>query len=723
MNKGSYAEKSKLLLQETLDVLRNKPINSTFYERLELLENELIRYRALPQPLRQGYAHAYFLENISCPVQKHDILLGRIVEIVPDKDQEKYFQEVLEKHWKERIYFTVDTGHCTFDWENLIKSGLNGYIEKCDKELQRRLQEGDNAERIIYLQGMQLVYRAYQRYIERYAIEAQKAGLVQAATACHHIAYYPPSNFYEAMQLYLFVTHIYSMCSVRGTATLSCGRMDDILAPFYERDIAEGRLTREEAGYIIDDFNCKSAMTLGRGEHQMSGEYGTGWIRNPMYDNPTYVILGGYSNHSRRNPLTELFLERIHPRLENPVYVFRRTKETDRGIWTKVCDKLRQNASLLVYNDETVIPAMRNAGIDAEDAVNYTMHGCNWPDIQGMNVNISVGNPIPARLMEVLFDQKKGKPKQNFSTMEEIYKAFEENWRQYIREKYKEERAKREREAETSCQTLYVKDCFMRGPLEKAIGSDYAVKYRIMQNLILNVGTAADILAALEQVVFGENPVSMDTLAEALSVNFKGYEDLHRRCKKAPKFGQDDERSDAHAVRIIKCMTDIVSEEAVNPKTGLRDLITTCVTATDMLHLRDGSRMGATPDGRLAGQPLSENLSPSVGSGCVATELLNSVSKLPLNRICSGALNVRMSENIRSGDKGLMYLAALLETYFNNGGMQIQLSVADTKTLQEAQMYPEKYSDLMVRITGYSAVFVDMCREAQNEIIRRDEMI
>ena len=134
------------------------------------------------------------------------------------------------------------------------------------------------------------------------------------------------------------------------------------------------------------------------------------------------------------------------------------------------------------------------------------------------------------------------------------------------------------------------------------------------------------------------------------------------------------------------------------------------------------ARTAPTPDGRRAGAPVSENLSPTPGYARSVTALLRSVAKLPLDRICSGALNLRLSTGSVRGDEGAERLKILADTYFELGGMQLQLSVTDTEVLRDAQEHPEKYPDLMVRITGYSALFVDMCRAAQNEIIRRDEL-
>ena len=176
--------------------------------------------------------------------------------------------------------------------------------------------------------------------------------------------------------------------------------------------------------------------------------------------------------------------------------------------------------------------------------------------------------------------------------------------------------------------------------------------------------------------------------------------------------------------QIVRAMErgDVALEESVNPKTGKQDIHVVGVTITDSNHFYVGAALPATPDGRLAHEPVSENLSPTKGNAESVTALLNSVSKIDFSTCASGALNVRMPKNLVSGDDGLQRLMILLETYFENGGLQSQISVADTAELRDAQAHPENYPDLMVRVTGYSAVFVDMCKKAQEEIIHRDEV-
>ena len=718
MNTLNYSEKSTLLIKETLESLRNKPVNSTFLERTRLTAEAVELFEFEEQNLRLGHALSYVLERASCPVEKHDILLGRFPESVPTEVEEEEFLRCC-KTLKEKGFYTPDNGHTPLDWEELMRVGLGGYSAKCDKELQRRRGEGDE-DKIKYLEGASLVYGAFSRYILRYADAAKDMGMTEAEKNCRNVACRPPENFAEALQLVLMVANIYSVYCVEGNATLCCGRMDDYLLPFYLRDLQSGKLTRETAGYLIDDFNCKVSLTVGRGEHQIQGGNNTGWHRNPAYDSPLYVIIGGYSNHGdhRDNPLSRLFIERINPRFENPVYVFRRTKDTKKELFRLVCDKMRANSTIILYNDETEIPAFEFAGVSHEDAVNYTIHGCNWPDIQGLNTYRVLHLPLPMLIMDSLFDEN-GDVRRNFSSMDEVYGAVAERFRKIAADKYRE--CLTEREDRGFKYSLRVSDLFKRGILEEACSGYCSAKYPFVHNRLVYIGTAADMLAAVEELVFG-GKVSLQRLAEALKANFNGYEDVLKLCLSAPKYGHDDDRADRHAVRLLTSLTDIAREESFDKKSGERKIYATAVMITDMFYRGEGELHGATPDGRRAEAPFSENLSPTRGQSHAVTSLLNSVSKLPFERIASGALNIKLTPSMIADEDGLFRLTALAETYFLRGGMQLQLSVADSETLRAAQQDPDSYRDIMVRITGYSAVFVDMCKYAQDEIIARDKL-
>ena len=723
-------EKIQIQRAEIVAQLKNKPINSTLTERWFLIDEATRLYEGLPQAMILGKGLQYILERASTPINECDILLGRFVDRVPTEEEDAKLQDIwIAGRNKKHPIVGFNRGHNVFDWETLVRIGITGYIEKTEARLKELKSEDPERKKVDFVKGMLLVYRAIKTYIERYAKAAEEAGMADCAEVCKHLSVGAPQSFREAMQLVLFVYTVYTIYAGRRVACLTLGRMDNYLLPFYLQDIYKNTLTPEEAGYIIDDFNCKLNLHLGRGEHQLSkeGDEGnnTGWDRNPAYDSPTYVVLGGYTKvlgyDHRTNPLTKLFAEHIDPAMKEPVYIYRWNQNRSEEVWDVICDRVRNNASILIYNDHTMISAMEHSGVETKDARNYTVHACNWPDIAGgYFVAKMAGETIPNTLYAVLFED--GVLKTDIASVEEIYQKVAERYRALIKPVYE---ALRERFADPQRPIkglLSIDDCFTQGTLEHGYGfREGGVKYIGVYHLLRNIGTAADMMAAIDELVFRQKSCSLEALSEALKHNFEGYDDIYALCKKAPKFGTDTELADTHAVRLMNTLLDVIDEVATN-ENGIKDIIPLNVTITDMDHLKDGAKMKATPDGRRDGEPLSENLSPSVGYRTNVTSVLNSVAKLPFNRIHAGAHNVRLAKNIVSGERGLTALKTLLDTYFGNGGMQIQVSVADTVVLKKAQQDPDSYRDLMVRITGYSAIFTDMSKRGQDEVIRRDEM-
>jgi formate C-acetyltransferase len=379
---------------------------------------------------------------------------------------------------------------------------------------------------------------------------------------------------------------------------------------------------------------------------------------------------------------------------------------------------MRANASAMVYNDENVIPAMVNSGIAEQDAVTYTMHGCNWPDVPGIERRFChCAAELPRYVLDTL-----GDPETRPESMEDVYRGIAARFRTPIEQACTRLRDERRRWDDHAPGRLRADDCFLDGPVDRARSWQFGgLKYDQVTCPVWSLATAADSLAALDELVFRSQTVSLDALKAALQADFAGSEPLRQSCLNAPKFGRDDDRADRHAVRLLEIVLQEV-DRACRLDSDDPVIVFRCLE-TDMAHIGFGKRLGATPDGRRAGQPTSENTSPYPGSATKGvTGLLRSVAKLPLSRIHSGALNVRLQPRLFAGDEGLTRLAKLLRTYFDMGGLQVQLSFADVQELRDAQANPERHRDLMVRITGYSAAFVDMSVAAQEEIIRREEM-
>ena len=716
-------QKAQKSIDEAIALLREKPIESTLVERYFLLYEAWDLVIGLPQPLQQGKGLYHVLSRASLPIKDFDLLLGRYDDHVPSAEEQKKLDELFKRKPNDNPIVSKNGGHRTLQLKRMLDIGVGGYLAQVEARIERAKADGEDQNTLWFLEGMAWVYRALLLYIERYGEAAREAGFTECAEACKSLTEGKPKTFREALQLVLFIYNVYLIYAGCTVACVNVGRLDELLRELYESDLRAGILSEEDAGALIDDFSAKMSLHLGRGEHQMaylSEEYPhTGWLRNPVFDSPGYITLGGYSNHGdhKKNPLTLLFAKHIHPKLKNPIYVCRYTADGYDELWDILCEKARDNASLLLYNDETMIRAHKHIGVEEEDAVNYSIHPCNWADIAGDSIIVDrCGEPMPHVLNRVLSSGK------IFTCMDDIYREVREAYAACIRPAFARYREKHLQKPEKSNGILHLDDCFCEGVIPSARSLfNGGAKYEAIYVFLRNIGTATDILSAVDTLVFRDKVCTLSHLLTAASDDFEGHPDILAYCRKAPKYGTDNALADAHACRLMRELLDTIDREATNEE-GKRDVCTLNVTINDSNHLWDGKMMQATLDGRRKGKPLSENLGPTVGYSVGVTSLLNSVSKLPFDRIHSGTLNVRLQRRMMEGDAGALRMKALVKAYFEQGGMQMQISVTDTEELKNAQKCPDEYRDLMVRITGYSAIFVDMSKGAQNEFIRREEL-
>ncbi len=709
-----------MCVSEVTESLRGKSVRSATLERLGVTREADARVRDLPQPLQFSRGLGHILDNLHLPVRPRDRIVGRIEEEVPDEEGERLLAAAA-KEWNGRGTppWMRDVGHVCFDWDRLLREGLAGLQAAAEGQLRGRRGQGQAGE-AVYLEGAVGVYQALRRYASRYAAAADAGGLHSCGAWCRAVADGAPATFAEAIQLMWLVGLVF--CAVvTPNSALTFGRMDQLLLPFYRRDLAAGRLTRAEAGELFLDFCAKTNLLLGRGEHQMSGEgeKSTGWLRNLSFDYTPYIVLGGCRGDGSPavNELTELLMEQVVPQFKTPDVVLRYTPDVPDAFWRAVCEKARRNASVFVYNDAKVIPALEHAGVPANVAIEYTMRGCNAVALPGSNQcaehYIWLLNHVRDSLVEAAAGAR---------SMNDVYAVVRSRVRRDL-----EEIVARISKWKQDCDTagpdvLRFEDCFSIGTIERArsaaLGADTNHGAQIC---IGTLGNAADSLAAVDTLVFGAGGVSLGELVAAMRDDYAGGERLRLLCVHAPKFGRDDDAADSHAVALVTMVLEELAR--LRRAGGLPGLLLPCTQSNLHTIVALSGRIGATPDGRRAGQPVSDNTSPAAGS-CTRgpTAMFRSLAKLPMDRLCSGALNVRLHPGYFAGPDGLRTLAAMLRAYLDEGGLQVQLSLADTAQLRDAQRRPESHRELMVRITGYSAVFIDMSRKAQDEIIRREEL-
>lgn len=723
-----------------------KPLRATAAERVAILDEIKSQYKELPQPLRFSKFLSVLLGRVSVPIEPYDLIAGRCVDRELSEDEEARFQAFL-KHPDYPIgKVFLSSGHCTYSWEDVVASGLGGLRERA----RENLKHCKTPEKRDFLTAIIEVYDTLEAYMLRYADAAEQAGNSSLAQNLRRAASYRPDSFASMLQL-LWIIALVDCAYITLNPTLTVGRLDRILYPLYRADIEKGVLTREQAKEYITDYYCKHNLIMGRGEHQVGDETNsTTFQRICNFDAPQYLLLAGTDENGAPavNELTELFAECILPAFKNPVMVVRYFRNMDQqypALWNLLTKKALQSASLMFYNDGNVISTLLRMGLPIEDCRKYAHFGCNWPSpgadgawIQGgprsdrydaylseeerrelciPYMRMNTPNGWPEDLMIVLRELAEREPET--VTMEDVYEGFFARMSDFIDRKLahlSHEVAVRRRRPSA---VMTYGDAFFTHSIESAECFSAGAKYHFGLQSFQMFGTVADSFIAVDQLVMIEKKLTLRQLLEAVDADFVGYEEILSLCRGADKYGMDTPLSNAHATRLSHTACQLVIEKN-RPYLEKEKLFLVPCMQSDTWHLKNGERFGATPDGRRAHMPFSQNIRPSNGV-CVngLTAMLNSVLCLPTDGLLSGALNLDVDPQQFSGERGHELFATVLGVYFNEGGLHAQVTTANVDTLIDAQIHPDQHRDLRVRVTGYSGIFVDICKRLQDDIIER----
>ncbi len=736
-------------ISEAERALTEKPLLATSVERVLILHELRSFGKELPQPLRCAALLRELLSRVSLPLEPYDLIAGRCVDRLLDEREEQIFRELSSPGKNPARTALFGGGHCVFEWELLVKEGLVG--------LRRRAEEGLSAqrdgERRIFLEGMIGIYDAVIAYLLRYAAAAEEKGMHAVARNLTECATAAPTTFAAALQL-LFTVTLIDCAYLTPNPTLTVGRLDQILYPFYQRDLAAGILTREEAGDYITDYYCKHNLIMGRGEHQVGdATNSTTFDRIYCFDAPQYLLLAGTDarGESAVNDLTLLFAECIRPSFKNPVIVVRYFKgmnEKHPALWQVLMEKALQSASMMFYHDGNMLATWERLGIPKEECRNYAHFGCNWPTIgvhgawtkgtQKSPIYRAYASPEEAeikgshlfeptvvknwpetfvRIMEELAAREGGEP----LSIEDFYTAFFAEMGELIDRKLQISAKEVEIRQRRPAAVLTFADCFFADAIEAAGGHGAVARYHFDLQTFSMFGTVADCFITVDELVFQKKRVTLGQLFEAVKADFKGYEGVLALCRSVEKYGSDTPFSNAHATRLSHTFAALVADRSRPYVERCGVLLTPCMQS-DTWHLKMGEQSGATPDGRRAGMLFSQNTRPA-GGACKngLTAMLASMLCLPQDGLLSGALNLDIDPADFKGKEGERLLGALLATYFNRGGLHAQISAAGKEELVDAQIHPELHRDLRVRVTGYSGVFVDITKRLQDDIIKRFE--
>ena len=733
----------QISIDEAAAILTERPMLAADAERILIAYDIKDDYAESPQPVRFAGFLSALLDRVSVPLEKHDLIAGRSVIRELTNAEERIYRKLLEDP-RYPYYTTVyGSGHCSYDWEMVIAQGLPGLIKKARDSMESKADKG----RKVFLKSIIHIYEAIQRYLLRYGEAAECRGMPDLADTLRKAALEKPADFRTALQLLWIITLI-DASYVTANPTLTLGRLDKLLYPLYRADLDSGRLTREEAADLITDYYCKHNLNMGRGEHQVGDDSNTStWGRVFNFDAPQYLLLGGTDAGGQYavNELTALFAECIQPSFKNPVVVFYYAPGMNTAypeLWNTLMDKALRSSSLMFYNDANIKSTFSALGLPREDFQNYHHFGCNWPS-PGSHSYWLHGWPAASAFCAFESEQEASQvsnayirsPEKGWPdiflrvlrevrndpgvTIDAIYEKFQQLMADFISQKTDQgvqELRVRRRKPWAAC---FFTDCFTQAPIERGECFSACAKYVFALQAFAMFGTVCDCFTVVDDLCLRNKKLTIGELLDGVDANFKGYEQILAMCRSVPKYGSDDAFSNKHVKRLAEMMADTVREKGTKYLKSDGFFLVPCLQS-DTWHLKDGLQYGATPDGRLAQTSFTQNARPANGS-CTngLTGMFNAMLNIPQNGYLSGALNLDVDPKQFDGETGLSLFGALLAVYLNRGGLHAQVTSVSIEDLLDAQMHPYLHRDLRVRVTGYSGVFVDICKALQDDIIER----
>jgi formate C-acetyltransferase len=643
-------------------------------------------------------------------------------------------------------YFFNGVGHICVDYAKVLQKGFKGIAEEALEEAKKLdITNPDDHKKLQFLNAVVITSNAAINFAKRFAAEARrlaaieknpqrKAELEKIAENCEWVPANPARSFYEALQSFWFVQLIIQLES--NGHSISPMRFDQYMYPYYAADIASGKITKEEAQELLDclwvKFNDINKVR-DEGSTKAFGGY-------PMFQN---LIVGGQTPDGRdaTNELSFMCLEATaHVRMPQPSISIRVWNKTPEELLLKAAEVSRIGLGMpAYYNDEVIIPALVNRGLTLEDARDYGIIGCvepqkmgkteGWHDAAFFNMakvlELTIYNgecPNDCTKCSVKCSTKQLGPKTgeftSFKTFDEFMEAFRQQMAYFVKLLVIADNAvdlAHAQKAPLPFLSSMVADCIKRG---KSLGEGGAI-YNFTGPQGVGVANVGDSLAALKYLVYEQKVISPVELKEALQKNFEGKEDLRQiLLTRAPKYGNDDDSVDllAREAALIYCRE---VEKYTNPRGGHFQPGLYPVSANVPL----GAMTGATPDGRLAGTPLADGVSPASGRDLEGpTAAVTSVAKLDHHIASNGTLlNLKFHPAALAGESGLRNLASLVRTFFDQKGLHVQFNVVSKDTLLDAQRNPERYRSLVVRVAGYSAFFTALDKAIQDDIIARTE--
>ena len=740
-NMSIYIEDKSLLAGNQATKNRNAPIFPEY--TMEFVMNELDQFEK-----RDGdifYITEKTKEQLReiAPFWQNNNLRARGEALLPE--EVRVFMETGVFGMEGKL--NAGDAHLAVNYERILKDGLRGYekrVKECKATLD--LTNPDNIDKYCFYNAVLIVLEAVRNFANRYSVLAKdlaekelnqkrKIELLEISRICSKVPYEPAETFQEAVQSVWFIQLILQIES--NGHSLSYGRFDQYMYPYYDRDIKNGTIKESEALELLTCLWIKT-LTINKVRSQAHTLSSAG---SPMYQN---VTIAGQTTDKKDavNDLSFLVLKSVaQTRLTQPNLTVRYHKNINKHFLDECVEVMRLGFGMpALNNDEIIIPSFMDWQVKEEDAYNYSAIGCVETAVPGKwgyrCTGMSYIN-FPRMLLctmnngvDLTSNRRFTKGYGYFTEMEsyeELLKAWDKTIREITRYSVIVENVidkASERDVPDILCSALTDDCIARG---KTIKEGGAV-YDFISGLQVGIANMADCLAAIKKLVYEEKKITRQELWDAILDDFsspKNKKIQEMLIREAPKYGNDDDYVDQ---LIVEAYDSYIEEIEKYPNTrynrgpigGIRYAGTSSISA----NVGQGMSTMATPDGRNAFEPLAEGCSPAHNSDKNGpTAVFKSVSKLRTNKITGGVLlNQKMTPQMLSTEENRQKLELLIKTFFNRlHGYHVQYNIVSKETLIDAQKHPEKHKDLIVRVAGYSAFFNVLSKKTQDDIIGRTE--
>jgi len=666
---------------------------------------------ARPADLRANGIHSLFTATTPV-ILKNELIAGNRLSLFTNNINPvvlEYAKNTVDR-FRER-WFETCRDHFAPDYRRILSLGIPGLINEIDASLLRHRNDGEKCET---LRSMRLTLVGFSEMIGNYISAAEKSltdkeynkerleGIINTSRA---LLKGKPSSFKEALQLVWYCHNAFLM---EERYAMALGRLDQYLYPFYKNDTEKGLITDDEVTELLENI----------------------FIR--LQDDVVNICIGGQNvrGECEINGLSLCILRAVgNCNVPGPNLSLRLTKNTPDEFLDECLKVIGTGLGYpAIMNDDINIAALKKYGYDEEDVYDYCMVGCIENFISGKQPPWSDSIFNTPGFLDFVFNDGISETGhtvgintgrlESIKTMDDFMHAYERQLEYGADEYYS-----RINSASDSLNQKYIPDPFMSCFCYDCIGRGLdihngGVKYPSVHGAVtMGIGTVSDSLAAIEKVVFIDKEATLEELRDALNSNFEGYEVLREKLLAAPKYGNNDDFVDKYAVWFIDYLSSLF--EKYHTYDGGRFYI---AAAANINNIYSGSVTNATPDGRKRGEPLSDAASPGYGRDTKGpTSTVNSVSKPDYTKVaCGTVVNQKYSPEMFSDEKRGKLLA-IIRTLFKKGGQEIQINATSREILKKAMDEPENYSDLVVRVSGFSAFYITLDRAVQLDILNRTQ--